>query len=49
MFGSTGAESEGVGPCMSYCTVSDSCQDAIPRCNDDHVVFHSCLWYRKYA
>src|SRR5713101_3592466 len=34
-----GAEPAGLGPWMSYGTVSDSCQDGTPRCNEDRVVF----------
>src|SRR5713226_6516425 len=32
VWSTVGAELEGFGPCMSYCTDSDSCQDGIPRC-----------------
>src|SRR5260370_13945103 len=34
---------------MSYCTVSETCQDGISPCNEDCVLSHNCLWYWKYA
>src|SRR5260370_33308806 len=30
VWSTVGAESEGLGPSKSYCTVSESCQDGIP-------------------
>src|SRR6266852_9528839 len=38
-----------LGPYMPYCTVSETCQDGISLCNEDRVLFHNCLWHRKYA
>src|SRR5712664_4022392 len=35
VWSTVGSEAEGLGPWMSYCTVSDGCQDDIPRCKED--------------